>query len=187
MNKFKKVISALAVSICFIFSLVSCGSQSFYQEWKEAGATIEEDNCFKAISVDDVVNKRGNKESFVIFIGASTVDSVTNSAAVSLVSSIQAEADAINYTGKVYFVNVKDYLTNVNQAIEVKNKLGSNELTDAYGLICVCYKDGNVYFDTSVKKTIPDQLKRFIIDEGSTQINFNALANYVFEYYKVEE
>ena len=186
MNKFKKILSALAVVICFGFGLASCNSNSFYKEWKDAGATIEEDNCFKLLSVDDVVSKRENKESFIIFLGASAIGSTTNQTAVDLVSNIQAEADAVNYDGCVYFVNVKDAAKNLTEGQAVKDKLGVNELLgDSNGLVCVSYIKGDVYFDTSkAKKSIPDQLKRFVI---SGSISFEALANYAFEYYKVEK
>ena len=66
MNKFKKILSALAVSIAFT-TLASCSENSFYKEWRDAGATIEEENVFKELTVDEVVTKRDNKDSFIIF------------------------------------------------------------------------------------------------------------------------
>lgn len=188
MNKFKKICSALAVSICFVLALVSCKSVSFYDEWHEAGATIEEDNCFKLLTVDEVVAKRDAKESFVIFIGASAIQTTTNSKAVDLVSAIQAEADAVNYTSKVYFVNAKEAMLSLSQQKDMKDKLKINEINDSYGLVCVSYINGDVYFDTSTIKgnNVPDQLKRFVVDD-SNEISFKALANYVFENYPVTE
>ena len=51
MNKFKKILSALAVTIAFT-TLASCGENSFYKEWHDAGATIEEENVFKELGND---------------------------------------------------------------------------------------------------------------------------------------
>ena len=119
MNKFKKILSAVAVSICFMMGLASCTSTTFYQEWHEAGATIEEDNCFKALTADEVKEKRDNKESFVVFVGASTVEK-----AVTAVSQIQAQADATGYDGAVYFVNTKDGLKDLfSTGRDFKDKL----------------------------------------------------------------
>lgn len=188
MNKFKKICSALAVSICFVLALVSCKSATFYDEWHEAGATIEEDNCFKLLTVDEVVAKREAKESFVIFIGASAIQTTTNTKAVELVSAIQAEADAVDYDSKIYFVNAKDAMLSLSQQKDMKEKLKINEINDTNGLVCVSYIKGEVYFDTSTVKgsNVPDQLKRFVVDD-SYQISFKALVNYVFENYPVTE
>lgn len=189
MNRFKKICSALAVMISFGLALASCGTQSFYDEWNQAGATIETDNCFKVLTADEVAEKREAKESFVIFIGASAIQTTTNTKAVDLVSTIQAEADAINYDGYVYFVNAKDAMLTLSEQKAMKEKLKVNEITDSYGLVCVSYVKGEVYFDTSAIKgnNIPDQLKRFVVNEGSDTISFKALANFVFENYPVME
>lgn len=187
MNKFMKICSALAVSICFMLALVSCKSETFYNEWSAAGAKIEEKNCFKLLTVDEVVAKREAKENFVIFIGASALQTTTNQTAVDKVSEIQAEADAVDYTDYVYFVNAKDAMLSLTEQKNMKEKLKVNEISDSYGLVCVSYIKGDVYFDTSAIKgnNVPDNLKRFVV-EGS-QISFKALANYVFENYPVTE
>ncbi|RIA78283.1 hypothetical protein EI71_00233 [Anaeroplasma bactoclasticum] len=174
MNKFKKIISALAVSIAF-GALASCSSSSFYSEWKEAGAEIEEENVFSLLTVDEVVAKREAKESFVIFAGSSL-----KSGAVSAVSEIQAAADNLDYTGKVYFVNTKDILASISLKKEATQKLGVVEI-DSSNLVAVCYHSGDVFFDTS--STYTDHYDRFKI---SGSISYNALAVYTFEYYKVE-
>ena len=175
MNKFKKIISALAVSIALL-PLASCGSTSFYDEWKEAGAEIKEDNIFSVLSVDDVVNKRDAKETFVIFVGSSS-----KSGAVDAVSSIQAQADNLDYDGLVYFVNTKDILKSIPLKKEATTKLGIKEI-DSSDLVVVCYKEGSVFFDTSSSDS--DHYERFMIN-GS--LSYNALATYVFDYYKVEK
>ena len=106
-----KGLSALAVLISFGFALVSCNSNSFYKEWKDAGAVIEEDNCFKLLSVDEVVSKRENEENFIVFLGASSIGSSKNQTAVDLVSSIQAQADAVNYDG--YVLSISDVIKRI--------------------------------------------------------------------------
>lgn len=181
MNKFKKIISACAVSICFMMGLASCKSTSFYQEWHEAGATIEEDNCFKVLTAEEVTAKREAEESFCIFLGSSEVEK-----ARSTVSNIQAQAEAVNYDGKVYFVNTKEALTTLSGAQKLHDTLSVNELNDSNGLVCVCYIKGKVHFDTSNTKKYSDELQRFMID-SATVVDFNAIANFVFEYYKVVE
>ena len=182
MNKFKKIISALAVSICFMMGLASCSETSFYQEWHEAGATIEEDNCFKVLTAEEVSTKREAQESFCVFLGSSDVEKARTT-----VSNIQAQAEAVNYDGKVYFVNTKEALATISAAQALREKLSVNELNDSNGLVCVCYIKGNVYFDTSDTKKYNDRLQRFIIEEGGTVVDFNAIANYVFDNYKVVE
>lgn len=177
MNKFKKILSALAVSIAFT-TLASCGENSFYKEWHDAGATIEEENVFKELTVDQVVTKRDNKDSFIIFCGSSS-----KSGAISAVSDIQVQADSLDYNGYVYFVNTKDILSSISGKKNATDKLGVQEI-DSSDLVVVCYKEGKVYFDTSSSEKYGDIYSRFNID-GS--LSYNALACYAFEYYPVEK
>lgn len=174
-NKVKKIFSALAVTIVFS-ALASCGSTSFYSEWSEAGADIKEDNVFSVLSVDDVVKKRDNKDSFIIFAGSSS-----KSGARSAVEEIQAQADNLDYDGLVYFVNTKDILSSISSKKEATTKLGVKEI-DSSELVVVCYKEGAVFFDTSSSDS--DHYERFKVN-GS--LSYNALATYAFDYYKVEK
>ena len=174
MNKVKKIFSALAVSI--VFGLASCSSNAFYNEWHNAGATIEEDNVFKILTVDEVVAKREAKENFIVFAGSSS-----KSGAVSAVSSIQEQADSLGYDGLVYFVNTKDIVSKISLRKETEDKLGVNEI-DSANLVVVCYHKGDVYFDTS--SSTETFYERFKVD-GS--LSYNALAVYAFEEYKVEK
>ncbi len=79
-------------------------------------------------------------------------------------------------------------MLSLSQQKDMKDKLKINEINDSYGLVCVSYINGDVYFDTSTIKgnNVPDQLKRFVVDD-SNEISFKALANYVFENYPVTE
>lgn len=176
MTKFRKILSACAVAIAGICALASCGTTSFYEEWKDAGAVIEEDNCFKAVTPDEVKAMADKKESFVVFIGSSK-----NTTAVQLVSDIQEQADNLYYEGTVYFVNTKDIMSSTQSQKDARAALGTKELADKNGLVVACYKEGTLYFDTS---NPGDVTERFMVD-GS--LDFDALATYVFEYYPVKK
>lgn len=175
MDKFKKIFSALAVSIAF-GALASCTTNAFYNEWHEAGADIKEENVFSLLTVDEVVAKREAKESFIVYIGSSSKDG-----AVSAVSDIQAQADNLDYDGLVYFVNTKDILKTTEGKKNATNKLNVHEI-DSGDLVVLCYKKGNVYFDTS--SSANDYYQRFIVNGA---LNYNALAAYTFEYYPVSK
>ena len=136
MNKFKKILSALAVTIAFT-TLASCGENSFYKEWHDAGATIEEENVFKELTVDEVVTKRDNKDSFIIFAGSSS-----KSGAISAVSDIQVQADSLDYNGYVYFVNTKDILSSISFRI-------SDKSTDSTPNSCLAKSGGMFSFSSS--------------------------------------
>lgn len=169
-----KFFTAVAVGIVLVFTLASCKKTTFYSEWHGAGADIEEDNVFKYLSMDDVVEKKEANEQFIIFIGTSE-----SSTACTLITNIQAQADSLDFDGDVYVVSVKDILGSISKMNEAKDTLGSHEINPGdNGLIAVCYKDNKVYFDTS---NPTDELNRFKID-GT--VSFNSLAIYAFELYE---
>lgn len=175
MNKFKKILSALAVTIAF-GALASCDNNAFYNEWHDAGAVIEKENVFKLLTVDDVSKKREAKEDFIIFVGSSKKEG-----AVTNVSAIQSQADNLDYEGVVYFVNTKDILASIPLKKEATEKLGVKEI-DSSNLVVVCYHDGEVFFDTSSSES--DHYERFVI---SGSLSYNALAEYAFDYYEVKK
>lgn len=171
MKKLMKYFTAVAVGIALVFSLASCKKKNFYTEWHAAGATIEKDNNFKYLTLDEVVTKR-ETEDFIIFIASSE-----NSKAASLISDIQTQADTLDFDGDIYVVSVKKILGSLSKMNDAKSKLLSKEVDPGdEGLIAVCYKENKVYFDTS--KTEDEKLNRFKVD-GT--VSFNSIAIYSFE------
>lgn len=173
MKKFMRIFTAIAVGIVAVFSLASCKKATFYSEWHGAGATIEEDNVFKYLTIDEVAEKKAAKEEFVVFIGTSESET-----ARTLVSNIQTQADLLDFTGNVYVVSVKNILGSINKMNDARTKLGTKEINPGdNGLIAVCYKNNAVHFDTSNPN---EELKRFYVDGA---VNFNSIAVYSFELY----
>ena len=51
MKKFLKAISMITAMFVLLLSMASCSGYSFYKDFKEAGASIEEENIFIEISL----------------------------------------------------------------------------------------------------------------------------------------
>jgi len=188
MKKIFKHLIALSIAFTLIFSFISCSSEkSFYQIWSAAGATIEEDNCFKTISYDEVKSKNNNKETYMLFIGNSA-----DSKAVSDVTKIEGTKKLTNYTGKIYFFDITDY----KKATEKQNIYDDIKVpvSEAAGVIAAFYKNGSLEYHTvynSVNNEFYyfEKIDMFITsgDKSTTsQIDIIAIAEYTFTYYPVD-
>lgn len=175
MTKFMKCLSILSVLVIGFMVLVGCNdSESFYERWTAAGAEIEQDNVFKVVSVDDVVEMIDDDASFIVFVGSST-----NTISVSSVSYIQNDADMMNYEGKVYFVDITD-ATGISARKNVNEKLGI-DIDKTTDLIAACYVNGSQLFETSRPNSECD------LFEFNGSISIRTVAVYAFEYYPVTE
>lgn len=176
MRGFKKLLS-LVVVLGFMFILASCSGYNFYSDFKKAGADIESDNSFIALTADEVESYKNDKKEFVLIVGSST-----NSTCVSAITKIQNEFNNINYKGKAYFLSVKDALSSQSEGTKVSKILGSDIDAGSDGIIFIGFdKSGNVKFNT--KKNDDLDAKKF---KPSGVMAYRAIADYIAEYYPVE-
>lgn len=177
MKRIGKYLSIFVI-LAFIFVLASCSGYNFYKDFKNAGAEIDSDHSFIALTADEVDTFRKDKKEFVIIVGSST-----NSTCVSAISKIQDEFTNIKYTGKAYFLSVKDALTSTSEGSRVSKILNSDIDAGSDGVIVIAYdKNGNIKFNT--KKADDIDTKKF---KPNGTIAYRAIADYIAEYYPVEE
>lgn len=179
MKVFKKLLSVFVI-FGFMFILASCSGYNFYNDFKKAGAEIESDNSFLALSVDEVEQFRTDKKEFVIIVGSSA-----NEKCVSAITKIQNEFNNIKYKGKAYFLSVKDALSSLSEGSKVSKVLNSPIDAGTDGIIFIGYdKTGNVKFNTH-KDEVSKYLdaKKF---KPSDVMAYRAIADYIAEYYPVE-
>ncbi len=182
MKKFVKILSLIAIVFVMTISLASC-SYDVISDYNKHEAALETDvkYSFEVLTIDQVKSYRDSKKSFVLFVGTPTRE-----ACVSNVQKICEEAININYDGVFLYVDVTDALSSLSLHKETVEKLGVKEIDDAtYGLVSVCYDEGNVKWDTSNTKTYEQMLKKFTSasDNVTTGISFRAITDYVKENY----
>lgn len=174
-NKFKKSITAIAVVIIAVLTLVSCGGYNFYKDWTNAGATIEKDNVFEVISLEEAKSKIDADETFALLVGTSEAASAANT-----ISIIQSQATYFEFDKKLYYVDATDYLSKTTERKNLRDTLGITDATPiSTNIVVVCYTSGSIVLDTSKKVTDPS-LESFV-SFGS--INYYSIAAYLFNDY----
>ena len=135
-------------SILGLMSLASCSSTSFYKDWHNAGADIDEEVPFEYISFDKAKAMKDNKETFLVMFG-----SPSDSQDVKDVQGLCYDAYVTNQKNKIYFVNCDD-ASSVSVREKYRKELGvKNVLSPSYseenssdevlsGLVAVLYKNG---------------------------------------------
>ena len=135
----KELIIIVAVLLVLLVAAILLNlptkSEKFVSEWSEAGASIQDDSLFEAVSQKELkklVEK--NDKVFVLFVTSSDSDSV------SLVNEVASMASNFNID-KVYILDSADYLgnreedTNLDSKLkELENDLGIKESTQAPSL-----------------------------------------------------
>lgn len=146
MKNLKKIFAALIVAIVGAISLASCSSYNFYKDWSNAGATIEKDNVFEVISLDDAKKKIDNDETFILVCATSS-----SSAAVTDMSVLQQQSDYLGFEGVLYFINAADHLTNKTSRDNIKNTLGIHDISvcATSHVVIVAYSKGDIVIDSS--------------------------------------
>ena len=185
MKKFVKILSLIAIVFVMTISLASC-SYDFFGEYNEHEAELKTDvdYSFEVLTVDQVKNYRDNKKSFVLFMGTPERE-----ACVTQVQRICEEAINLNYKGIFLYVDITEALASLSLHKESVEKLGIKEIDDAtYGLVAVCYREGNVYWDTSNTTRYDKMLTKFTSSSNNveTGISFRAITDYVIENYSLE-
>lgn len=176
MSKFLKCLSVITVMMICLVTLASCSdSYSFYETWYEAGAEIDEDNVFEALTIEEVLDKVEADESFIVFVGSSTSET-----SIKNVESIQYAADNSNYDGKVYILDTTEK-TSVSERRKVEDSLKIS-LSATASLIAICYDEGVQTFETSRPNAECD---RFIFD--GSNVDIVAVAEYAFDNYPVSK
>ena len=79
MSRIGKYFAAFAVLLIGVVTLAGCGGYNFYKDWSDAGATIEKDHIFEAISLEDAKSKIDNDETFVLVLGTSEAEGASSS------------------------------------------------------------------------------------------------------------
>ena len=178
MKKFIKSIAVFAIVILGALHLTGC--YNFYDDYHKAGATIEKDNIFTAIELNEAKTKIDNDETFVLVLSTSS-----NSTCVSRISLLQEQADYYEFDGTLYVVNITDYCETTSGRKELRDNLGikgySNNLTGS-DVVIVVYTKGEITIDTSVNLT-NDSVKQFV---SNSSINYYSLSAYLFNDFNFE-
>lgn len=175
MKKAIKSISFISFMFVLLFIMVSCSNKGFYQDFHSAGAIIEKENIFEQITLDQAKTKKENNETFVLLYGNST-----NSACVSVVTSLQAQAEYLGNTDvTIYFLNSTEYKTS-SQRKEVRDAIRMHEPTSDGAPVIMTFvaasTSSRVDVDTSDREKV--KTKEFI-KNGSIQ--YSSLASYIFK------
>ena len=171
MKKFLKAISMITAMFVLLLSMASCSGYSFYKDFKEAGASIEEENIFIEISLEDAKTKKAAGETFVLLYGNSS-----NSECVTVVTTLQVQAEYLgNPTALVYFLNSKDYKTSSDRKT-VREAINMHDPSSDGAPIVMTFRATAVDVDTSNKDKV--KTKQFIKD-GVVQ--YASLSSYIFK------
>lgn len=186
MSKFGKMLSALAIVMISLITLVGCkdDSYNFYEDWTSAGAKFSEDHIFEVISLDKANEMIENDETFVLLYGYSG-----DTYSPACIQTMQEQAEYLEYDGKVYFVETSSYNT-VKGRKEVREKLNipdMNSLTDVnvVTMVCCLYIDGDLEFGT-YDGSNDDEIELFGFNKNAAEgskgyINYEALSQYLFK------
>ncbi len=178
MSRIGKYFAAFAVLLIGVVTLAGCGGYNFYKDWSDAGATIEKDHIFEAISLEDAKSKIDNDETFVLVLGTSEAENASSS-----ITILQQQADYFEFDKKLYFINSTSYLSKISDRKSLQDTLGINDSSKiSSNIVVVCYNKGDIVLDTS-KKVDDSSLESFV---SSGSINYNALAAYLFNDFKYE-
>ena len=171
MSKYIKSISALAVIVIAVLTLAGC-KYNFYKEWVEAGATIEKDNIFEVVEIEEAKDKIAANETFVLVFGTTSAAS-----AAQTVTILQTTADYLEFDGKLFYIDCTDYINKPADRKMLKEAFGINDSNQiSSNLVIAIYDKGKLLLDTS-DSVEEDNLKNFA-DSGS--INYSAIATYIF-------
>ncbi len=177
MKSLKKLLS-IAMVFGLIWVLASCSSYNFYRDFKSAGADIDTDHTFQALTKDEVKAKREAKEEFLLIVGSST-----NTTCVSAITQMYSEFKSLNFEGKANYLSVKSALSTQSEGAEISKILESDIDAGNDGIIFMAFdKNGNIKFSTYSKKNY-DDAKKFRIDGN---LAFRAIADYIVEMYVKE-
>lgn len=160
MKNLKKIFAALVVVLVGVM-LSSCSKYDFYKDWSKAGATIEKDNIFEVISLDEAKSMIDNDKTFILVCATSE-----STAAVTDISVYQQQADYLGFEGVVYFINAADHLTNKATRDNIKNTLGIRDINVCASSHCVTvlYDKGEVLVDSSNVES--ENMKDFKLGES---------------------
>lgn len=187
MKKVFQKAAGILVAAVGLMSLASCSSTSFYKDWHNAGADIDEEVPFEYISFDKAKEMKDNKETFLVMFG-----SPSDSQDVKDVQGICYDAYVTNQKNKIYFVNCDD-ASSVSVREKYRKELGvKNVLSPSYseenssdevlsGLVAVLYKNGSVAWDTS--KAYDYDFCDYFATSDSKKVNIHSVAAYAWEYY----
>lgn len=174
MKKWTKVIAVLSMLLVFTCLLGSCSSNyDFYKDWHDAGADIEEDNIFKTVTLEEAQKLKEDKETFALVYASSVAVS-----SVSLITSLQAQAEYLGHEdATIYYLNSTDYTT-VSKCKEVNAAINMNDagsFKDGTPVV-MTFKKGIVDVDTS-NPNLP-KTKEFI---KNSVVQYSSLASYIFK------
>lgn len=171
MKNIKKIFAALVVVFIGVISLASCSSYNFYKDWSKAGATVEKENVFEVISLDEAKAKIDNDETFVVVCGTSA-----SSVGVTDISIYQQQADYLGFDGVIYFINAADHLVNKESRNNIKSTLGIHDINvcATSNVVTVVYNKGDVLIDSSNIESA--NMKNY---RNGNSINTLALVSYI--------
>lgn len=174
MKKFIKALGLFSFLAVLMLTFTSCNSYNFYKDWNGAGADIESNNIFTTITLDEAKEKKDAKETFVLFYGASS-----SSTAVSMVTSLQAQAEYLNNTdATIYYVNSADYYETSSKRALVREAIGMRDAPSTADPVIMIFRNGASAIDSSMP-SIAKNSKFY--DKESGQFLYTSLYSYIFK------
>ena len=146
MKRFLKAFGVILCVFTVLLTLTSCSGYDFYEDWHNAGATIEKENIYQLITLDEAKQKIDNKDTFVLIYASSS-----NSESVKVISSFQAQAEYLQRTDAViYFLNSSEF-TSTSDRTKVRETIKMHEAPSDGSPIVMGYKNSASVIDTSDK------------------------------------
>lgn len=179
MKKWTKVLTILSFAFIAMLMVVGCSKDyDFYKDWHEAGAEIEKENIFEVISLDDAKKKKENNDVFVLVYASSMSDSVVNNMSVSLISSLQAQAEYLGNTdATIYFLDSKEFDTKEKRKT-VRESLNMHDALTGGDPVLLVYGKLGLEVDTSSKNGSNGTKSKEFLVNGS--YSYPSLASYIF-------
>lgn len=160
--------------LVLLFVMTSCSGYSFYNDFHNAGSTIEKDHIFEVITLEEAKAKKENGDTFVLLYGSSQ-----NSACVSVVSSLQIQSEYLgNKDIKIYYLNSKDYDT-TSKVREVKEAINMYNPSKDGSPIIMTFISAPVASRVDIDTSDTDKVKtKKFIKDGTVQ--YASIASYIF-------
>lgn len=171
MKRFLKAFGVILCVFTVLLTLTSCSGYDFYEDWHNAGATIEKENIYQLITLDEAKQKIDNKDTFVLIYASSS-----NSESVKVISSFQAQAEYLQRTDAViYYLNSSEF-TSTSDRTKVRETIKMHEAPSDGSPIVMGYKNSAAVIDTSDKNrgSMKDYFK-------GDQVQYASLASYIFK------
>ncbi len=183
MRKWLKRLAVLSFLAFAFIGMTGCSNKDydFYKDWHDAGATIEEENIFEMISKEEAIAKKQNaNEVFVLVYATTQPKTGTNSTAVNMISSLQAQAEYLNNTtAKIYYLNATDDQNNKESRKSLRESLGMSDTPTDGSPVLMIFNKKTLELDTSSKSGDKGTKASQFYKDGTYQ--YGSIYSYIFK------